>query len=525
MRRHSAVLIGFQDQGNLGLGYLASTLAERGFVAQTIDFRRGRESILEAVRETKPLLVGFSLIFQYFLPQFAQLASYLRDNGVDRHFCVGGHFPSLRYDEVLRTVPELDSVARCEGEVTLGELMECLAQGTDWHAVTGIAYRAGAECVATPPRALIADLDALPFPARPAGDQAILGKKAAPLLASRGCARNCSFCSIRQFYRLTPGKKVRVRSPEKVAEEMRVLHEERRISVFLFQDDDFPIWGAFGRRWVEQFIQALHAKGLAGRIIWKISCRADEVEAELFTRMREAGLYMVYLGLESGNATGLRTLNKGLVVEDSLRAVATLKEIGLLVGYGFMLFDPSSTFESIRANVSFLRQVTGDGTTAALFCRMLPYAGTPIETRLAEEGRLHGTVVDPDYDFLDARMGEFFDALNEVTAGWIHGPNALANQLNWAWQEYWVMRRLFPALTGLDGYERCLRAIARRSNEYLLRLVEEVAAVFDRGEGEVPSLRDVRADSQGFADQLLSKRNAFVLRNQQRMFAALEAAA
>src|SRR5450759_3727243 len=99
MRRHSAVLIGFQDQGNLGLGYLASTLAERGFVAQTIDFRRGRESILEAVRETKPLLVGFSLIFQYFLPQFAQLASYLRDNGVDRHFCVGGHFPSLRYDE------------------------------------------------------------------------------------------------------------------------------------------------------------------------------------------------------------------------------------------------------------------------------------------------------------------------------------------------------------------------------------------------------------------------------------------
>ena len=42
---------------------------------------------------------------------------------------------------------------------------------------------------------------------------------------------------------------------------------------------------------------------------------------------------------------------------------------------------------------------------------------------------------------------------------------------------------------------------------------------------EVPSLREVRADSQGFADQLLSKRNAFVLRNQQRMFAALEAVA
>ncbi len=524
MRRYSAVLIGFPDQENLGLGYLASTLAERGFVAQTLDYRQGRESILEAVRETKPLLVGFSLIFQYFLPQFAQLASYLRDNGVDHHFSVGGHFPSLRYEEVLRTVPELDSIVRCEGEVTLAELMQSLAQGTDWHNVAGIAYRTGSECVATPPRPLIADLDALPFPVRPACNQAILGKNAAPLLASRGCARNCSFCSIRQFYRLTPGKKVRVRSPERVAEEMRVLHEERRISVFLFQDDDFPIWVVWSR-WVEQFIQALHDKDLAGRIIWKISCRADEVEVKLFTRMREAGLYMVYLGLESGNASGLRTLNKGLVVEDSLRAVATLKEIGLLVGYGFMLFDPSSTFESVRANVSFLRQITGDGATAALFCRMLPYAGTPIEKCLTEEGRLHGTVVDPGYDFLDARMDEFFDALNEVTAGWIHGPNALANQINWAWQEYWVMRRLFPVEIDLDGYARGLSAIARRSNEYLLRLVEEVAAVFDRGEGKVPSFYEVRADSQGFADQLLSKRNAFVLRNQPRMLSTLEAAA
>jgi hypothetical protein len=249
------------------------------------------------------------------------------------------------------------------------------------------------------------------------------------------------------------------------------------------------------------------------------------VEAELFSRMRDAGLYMVYLGLESGNATGLRTLNKGLVLEDSLRAVATLKEIGVLVGYGFMLFDPSSTFESVRANMAFLRQITGDGATAALFCRMLPYAGTPIETRLAQEGRLHGTVVNPDYDFLDTGMDEFFDALNEVTAGWIHGPNALAYQLNWAWQEYWVMRRLFPSLTGLDGYESLLRSITRRSNEYLLRLVEGVAAVFDGGQGEVPCRGEVCADSQGFADQLLSQRNAFVLRNQERMLMALETAA
>jgi radical SAM superfamily enzyme YgiQ (UPF0313 family) len=517
-----AVLIGFQDQTNLGLGYLASTLTQRGFAAQIVDFRKGPECILDAVRAARPRLVGFSLIFQYYLPQFAELAAYLRENGVACHFCAGGHYPTLCYEEMLQTVPELDSVVRCEGELTLAELVACLAEGRDWRELRGLAYRDAERCVATPPRPLMTDLDALPYPARPREEQMILGKRASPLLASRGCTRNCSFCSIRQFYGQSPGKKIRVRNPAKVAEEMRVLHEERDVSIFLFQDDDFPLWGAFGRRWVEQFTAALRAEGLAGRTIWKISCRADQVERHLFEQLREAGLYMVYLGLESGNAAGLRTFNKGLTVEDNLRAVAVLKELGLCLGFGFMLFDPSSTFDSVRANVSFLREVGGDGSVAAHFCRMVPYAGTPIQECLAREGRLRGDSINPDYDFLDARMDQFFDAISEATTDWVNGPASLKNHLDWAWQEYWVLRRLFPPLRGFDAYERCLSSITRRSNEYLLNLVEKASCAFERNHGAAPSAAEVQAVSARFANQLVGKRNAFIFRNQKKMLASLE---
>jgi hypothetical protein len=48
--------------------------------------------------------------------------------------------------------------------------------------------------------------------------------------------------------------------------------------------------------------------------------------------------------------------------------------------YRFMLFDPSSTFESIWTNVQFLRSIVGDGSMAATFSRMLPYDGTPSKT-------------------------------------------------------------------------------------------------------------------------------------------------
>ena len=143
-----AVLIGFQEQGNLGIGYVASTLAQHGFEVHILDFREKREFILDAIRCAKPALVGFSLIFQYYVPQFRALAAYLRDNGIACHFCVGGHYPSLRYEQVLQDVPQLDSVVRFEGEITSVELLQCLAEGRNWRDVMGIAYRDGERCIA-----------------------------------------------------------------------------------------------------------------------------------------------------------------------------------------------------------------------------------------------------------------------------------------------------------------------------------------------------------------------------------------
>ena len=94
--------------------------------------------------------------------------------------------------------------------------------------------------------------------------------------------------------------------------------------------------------------------------------------------MREAGLYRVYMGLESGSEEGLTTLHKQITVEQNLRAVATLKMPGIMFEFGFMLFDPSTTFESVAENLAFLRTIVGDGAAAATFCRMIPYDGTPV---------------------------------------------------------------------------------------------------------------------------------------------------
>jgi radical SAM superfamily enzyme YgiQ (UPF0313 family) len=65
------------------------------------------------------------------------------------------------------------------------------------------------------------------------------------------------------------------------------------------------------RKWTLSFVDELYRQDLVGKIIFKINCRADVVETELFEILRDAGLYLVYMGLESGSEEGLEVLNKG----------------------------------------------------------------------------------------------------------------------------------------------------------------------------------------------------------------------
>lgn len=522
------ILIGFQRQSNLGIGYLASTLRREGYAVEIFDYESDRTEILKAAHRLNPLLIGFSLIFQSYVQHFGALMRYLRENGIGCHFTIGGHFPSLSSERTLDLLPELDSVVRFEGEITLLDLVNRLGAGRSWREIQGIAYRSDAGAVtATEMRPLVHDLDSLPYPERTFNRNAVLGRNATPLLASRGCARTCSFCSIHMFYRTAPGKVVRTRNAAEVVGEMRYLYDRHDVTIFLFQDDDFPLFGPAWKRWAREFVAELHRSELPGKAVWKINCRADAVDPELFVEMRQAGLHMVYMGLESGTEEGLKVLHKQITVEQNLRAVELLKSIGTRFEFGFMLLDPSSTFESVRANLQFLRAIVGDGSAAAGFGRMVPYDGTPIKDDLLKSGRLRGDVSRPDYDFLDPRLNVFYQeviAMVDVT-GWMHGYGALSTALNFAWEEISILEQLFPALQGFDEYRRGVQRIVSESNLALIQIVEDLSYVISDGMKNLWSVNELRARSAAYMRQLVDTRDAFILRHQDTLLESLAASA
>ncbi len=478
------LLVGFQDQDNLGLGYLASSLRQAGHEARIECFGRDPGPLLDLSRRLRPDVIGFSLIFQFMAPDFAQVISALRAGGVTAHFTMGGHYASFSPETLLQLIPELDSVVRFEGERTLVEITEAVADGRSWHEVRGIAWRDGDQVRLTAPRDDKLDLDALPWPDRPDVGYHRHTLPTASMLASRGCPWKCSFCSIITFYEGNGTKGRRRRDPIRVVDELELLVRDRGMRLILFQDDDFLAGGRDAREWAMAIARQIVARRLHERMRFKFSCRSDEVREDVLAPLIEAGLSHIYMGVEAGDPDALKTLNKHITPEVHLRAGEVMRRLGLSFDFGFMLLEPWSTISTVRNNLKFLREFCAGGYSVAGFCRTLPYVGTPMEQKMRAEGRLVGPALEADYRFLDPRLDALWDFSLVAFAGRNYGKDAVWDRLRGLLFE---ARLDYPDQPHDPGFLAAARSLTNASNTLMLDVAEEALEVIEHTEHPDPA--------------------------------------
>lgn len=474
-------LIGYEEGENLGLRSIAAFLQRNGVRVELLPYDPADEAgLARKVRAATPAIVGFSLIFQRMLPDFAELITRLRQARVKAHFTMGGHFPTVEPRALLAAVPGLDSVVRGEGEYTLLDLLRAVDRPESWPEIPGLAYRVDGEIRLNPPRPLIADLDTLPFPLRNPTRQQQRRLGLTTLLASRGCYFNCSFCSIRAFYTGSPGPVRRSRSPANVVREMVELYERHGSRIFIFEDDDFLTRNRVQRRWVQEFVRELRASGIGGDILFRISCRVDDVEEDLVCALREVGLMCVYLGIEAGNSEGLKVYNKHYGVADIHKALAVLLRSGVPYEFGFMILHPYSTLAAVQQDIAFLKEINEHKQAVFQFTKVLPYSGTPLNARLAAEGRLLGPLEAPDYTYADDRLEwlqAFFTQAFHVRNFERHG---LVTQLRFAKFDALITEKFFADRWDGAAYFRELRELIYRGNAVCLDKMSLAARYMER---------------------------------------------
>ena len=476
------LLAGAENQENLGIRYLAAVLRGHGYTTGISGFEGSADlpRVLAAVEAQRPRLIGLSIIFQFSAGDFLDLAAQLRRHGYRGHIALGGHFPSFEHQRILADHPAVDSVVCFEGEFTLLELVANLERPEKWEGIAGLAFRHNGRVVATPPRPLLRDLDELPFPVRDGGVKEHLGVRFAALLGSRGCFHSCAFCSIGAFYHRSGGPPQRMRSVGNLVDEMAMLHRDFGVEMFIFNDDEFfDLRPAYREPRTDSFIAELEQRGLAPKMF--VKCRASDVDVDSFRRLRDAGLIRAYVGIESGAAHALDVFGKRTTVEENRRAVLALKQLGILADFNLLMFNPYTTLEDVAEDMAFVEELAGDGSVPVSIARMEVYSGTPIQSRLASEGRLMGDYRAWDYQILDPRVELLFRQLLAAMQRRNYHPEGLTKTAIQAYYELLIFRHFYP-----DGYdERLAGELARlvaRLNRHSVAVVRRLAREADRGD-------------------------------------------
>jgi len=318
-----------------------------------------------AVREFAPDVVGITSKSQNFASA-CSVARIVKEINPDTLVVVGGPHPSMVGADALKC-EAIDVLARGEGERTLVELLQAVAEGRGLETVPGLIVRKGAEFVETPPRVYMDDLDSLPYPHEHAPvvlkDYAKYPVDAFKnIFATRGCPYNCFFCGSRKIW----SRHVRFRSAPNVIREIQAL-QKMGLKFVHFDDDTFGIQ----KKYIAELCDGIRTQ--CPGLKWSCELNVKLVDDETIAMMKAAGLYHVQIGIESGNNEMLKRIRKGITIEEALEACRIIKSHGIELEAFFIVGFPEETEETLADTVAAMEAIQADSISYSIFT---PYPGT-----------------------------------------------------------------------------------------------------------------------------------------------------
>lgn len=353
-----------------GVLYLAAVLEREGYRVDVRDlyvqsYRDLHADKLLAHLEESADVVGFSCMSDS-LPFVIAGIEKFKERYADKTVIMGGAGPTGVAREIIRSFPFVDIVASGEGEDTICELMDCLANGggQDLRFVNGICFRDQGEVLETPPRKRISNLDSLPFPLYervPMVEYPLVN-----IVFSRGCPYGCTFCDVAPMWERRNYR----RSVESVIEEMRFLRERYGKTEFEFTDETFVLHQDV----IIEFCRQLAARDVD--VSWACTGRINLMNEELLSEMSKHGCRGIFYGIESGSDTVLARIKKDFTVAQAVEIVReTLKRVHVVSSFvwGF----PFETAEDLLKTLLLMVYLSHLGSDTRLN-RLVPFALTPL---------------------------------------------------------------------------------------------------------------------------------------------------
>jgi len=329
---------------HVGQGYLAQTLLESGIEYDVLDMNLGYtlKHLKRKIDAFRPDLLGLSLIsFEY--KRFYDLLVAVKAHSPNVKTVVGGPHVTIMREQVLEECAAIDYGVVYEGERTLVDLCQGLLPERE---TPGLISRQDGHVFYAGDREFAKDLDQVPWP-RYHKFELSKYMQEITIYSSRGCPHKCIFCPNRIVAPV-----YRPRSPRHVVDEMEYWYRKGRRQ-FNFDDDNFNLI----RDRVLEICDEIERRGLSNLFLrCSNGIRADHVDREILSRMREVGFRYIAYGADAGNNRMLEIVKKGETIEQIEEAVKNTCELGYDVKLLFVVGTPYETRADVEDKVRLAKK-------------------------------------------------------------------------------------------------------------------------------------------------------------------------
>ena len=342
-------------------------------------------------------VIGISSMFSVEWPITGLVIDAIREAFPNALIVLGGEHVTAAPDFSLESCDAIDVGVIGEGEATMLHVVEAYARGEGFENVPGIVYRGpDGQPVHNAPRPRIRDVDTIPepdwtmWPVEQYIDRELthgvnLGRSM-PILASRGCPYQCTFCSSPQMWTTL----WRARDPRQLVDEMKRYMERYDVTNFDFYD----LTAIVKKDWIVEFCELLEAENLD--ITWQLpsGTRSEAIDDEVVELLYRSGCRSMNYAPESGSPAELKRIKKKVKLDRMLDSMRGAHRAGVKIKVNFIFGLPGETWEDVRNTFKFFAKLAWVGVDDIACFPYSPYPGTELFHELVESGKI---VVDEEY--------------------------------------------------------------------------------------------------------------------------------
>lgn len=369
----------------LSLLCLASPLLQAGFEVKLIDNLISPDYEQAILCESEDaLLLGISVLTGPHIGAAVRVSKAVKKLRPTLPIVFGGWHASLATQQTLRET-FVDAIVRGQGELTLLELAQRIANGQEWHGIRGLSFKDRDGNVVHEPERPVADINTLPAPAYHLADPGIYaaasGVRQLAYTSSVGCPYQCNYCTDQVFYK----RRFNAYRVDRVVNELADLVPRYNIEHVPLFDSNFLV----DRKRAVAIAKGIAASGI--KFQWDFQTSTDFLALMSEDDVRllaESGVHHIGFGTESASQEVLAMMNKRFQhVEQMVETARKTNLAGIHVVFNIILGYPGETEAQRQQTFRVMSDIAKEYSNVSFSPNIFtPYPGIPIWPQLKEMG-------------------------------------------------------------------------------------------------------------------------------------------